>query len=138
VGAEEQHRASLGAREGASDGCGVRTDDPVLKLRGLRRIDPDVRERAEPGRDPVDDLAGRDGVLDHATGGGDTLPRSRPEDHVGPRRDRRHVRKRERLPDRDRHGCEGYYRTRTFLIRSQRLCFSIPISDTSGPVSCIT
>ena len=41
----------------------------MLQIRRVRGIDPHVGERAEPGGDPVDDVAGGDGVLDHSTRG---------------------------------------------------------------------
>ena len=56
-------RASSRA-SGAPDRGGVRSHDPVLERRGLRRIDPHVGERAEPGRHPVDRVTGCDGIDD--------------------------------------------------------------------------
>ena len=113
VGAEEQHRARFVARERTPDRRRVRPDDPVLQVGRLRGVDPHVGERAEAGGDAVDDLARRDGVLDDRSSGGNPLARAGRERDIGARRDRGHVRQRERLPDRDRHGCEGYYRRRT-------------------------
>jgi hypothetical protein len=85
----------------------------MLQIGCLRRIDPHVGERAEAGGDPVDDVTRLDRLLDHATRGVDACTRRSREGHIGARRDRGHVGQRERLSDRDRHGCEGYYRTRT-------------------------
>ena len=89
VRAEEQHRARLRAGQRAPDRGRVRTDDPVLQVRCLRGIDPHVGECAEPGGDPVDDVAGRDRILDHSTRGGDRVSRGAEGNaHVGARRDR--------------------------------------------------
>ncbi len=119
VGAEEEHRPRLGPGERTAHRRGVRTDDPVLQVRRLRWIDPDVRQGAEAGRDAVHDLAGANRVLDDRASCHDPLPPAGRERHVGARRDRGHVRQRERLPDRDRHGCEGYYPSQAPAFRGR-------------------
>ena len=69
VGAQQQHRARFLTRERSADGGGVRAHDAVLQRRGLRRIDPHVGQRPEPGRDPVDRGARRDGAHHHLVRG---------------------------------------------------------------------
>ena len=140
VGAEEQHRTRLRPGERTPDRRRVRTNDPVLEVGGLRRVDPHVRERAETRGDAVDDVAGADGILDDGPSRDDALPRAGRECDLGTRRDRGHVRQRERLPDRDRHGAKATTRRcgRCLRVRGQSCCLSLSRSDTSGPVSCIT
>ena len=72
------------------------------------RIDADVRERPEPRGDAVDDSpdATARSITARAAA---TRSRARGERDVLPRRDRGHVAS-VSVPDRDRHGSEGYYR----------------------------
>ncbi len=65
---EQEHRSGLLAGQRASDGGRVRAHDAQLERGGLGRIDPHVGQGAEPGRDPVDRVAGRDDPLDHRAG----------------------------------------------------------------------
>ena len=53
VGPEQEHRAGLLAGERPPHRRRVRRHDAVLQVGGLRRVDPGVGQRAEPGRDAV-------------------------------------------------------------------------------------
>ena len=101
---QQQHRPRLLAGERPADGGRVRSHDAELERGGLRRIDPDVGQRAEPGGDAVDRVARRDDPLDHRAGGLHARPRVVRELDRGAARHRHDVRERQRSPHPDRHG----------------------------------
>ena len=64
VGPEEEHRANDIAREGGAHPDRVAGEEVRLEAAGIGRRDERGGQVAEPGGDPVDDVAGCDEAID--------------------------------------------------------------------------
>ena len=101
---EEEHRSDLPLVQRRPHADRVRPQQIVLQGPDVVTAEPDVRETAEAGGDPVHRLLGAGLAGDHVPRGVQASPGVGGElDRLSSGR-RHHVLDRQRLPDPDRHG----------------------------------